>query len=91
MVKVTLALKNLGYRSLSLEGTAKSDSHGDCIDLTSPTPNSAPVCDWFILLTQSIMGQSRRHKWHHALRPNALFWFFKAKSLFYLTAHGIHV
>ena len=36
MVKVTLALKNLAYRSLSLEGTAKSDSHGDCIDLTSP-------------------------------------------------------
>ena len=43
--------KNLANRSLSLEGTAKSDSHGDCIALTSPNLNSAPVCDWFILLT----------------------------------------
>ena len=28
--------KNLAIQSLSLEGTAKSDSHGDCIALTSP-------------------------------------------------------
>ena len=28
--------KNLDNRSLSLEGTAKSDSHGDRIALTSP-------------------------------------------------------
>ena len=27
---------NLANQSLSLEGTAKSDSHGDCIALTSP-------------------------------------------------------
>ena len=36
MVKVTLALKNVANRSLSLEGTAKSDSHEDCTALTSP-------------------------------------------------------
>ena len=37
MVKVTLALKNLAIQSLSLEGTAKSNSYGDCI----PYDNSA--------------------------------------------------
>ena len=28
--------KNLANQSLFLEGTAKSDSHGDCIAVTSP-------------------------------------------------------
>ena len=36
MIKVKLALENLDNRSWSLEGTAKSDSHGDRIALTSP-------------------------------------------------------
>ena len=39
MIKVKLALKIIENPSLSLEGTAKIDSHGDRIALTGPKKN----------------------------------------------------
>ena len=56
--------KNLANRSLSLEGTAKSDSHGDCIALTIadinfkgiglPATKSADLC-----IRETFVGRMR--------------------------------
>ena len=45
-------MKIIENQSLSLEGTAKIDSHGDRIALTGPKKNPAPICDGFILLNK---------------------------------------